>query len=177
MVTKFGEPDLFITMTCSPKWREIQENLSPGQVPPDRPDLIARVFNMKVVFFDIEERLWRMGRYIDDLIKRPENFIAIESIDITDNVKSASSVVCTSWTGIASTLLPKERTSASLFKLNISNDYKTSSHQRNTKDSKKLQNVDVIIWNICSQIPANALEAVDILLRDLCSNEKYFGGK
>ncbi|KAM0727891.1 hypothetical protein ACS0PU_005360 [Formica fusca] len=30
IVSKFGKPDLFITMTCNPKWREIEENLSPG---------------------------------------------------------------------------------------------------------------------------------------------------
>ena len=47
IVRKYGEPDLFITMTCNPNWREITENLFPGQSPYDRPDLIARVFNLK----------------------------------------------------------------------------------------------------------------------------------
>ena len=27
MVREFGKPDLFITFTCNPKWREISENL------------------------------------------------------------------------------------------------------------------------------------------------------
>lgn len=47
IVRKYGKPDLFITMTCNPKWREIQENLLAGQCPSDRPDIVARVFNIK----------------------------------------------------------------------------------------------------------------------------------
>lgn len=47
IVSKFGKPDLFITMTCNPKWREIEENLLPGQQASDRPDICARVFNIK----------------------------------------------------------------------------------------------------------------------------------
>jgi len=47
IVTKFGKPDLFITMTCNPKWREIQENLLYNQQASDRPDICARVFNIK----------------------------------------------------------------------------------------------------------------------------------
>ncbi|XP_011859152.1 PREDICTED: uncharacterized protein LOC105556668 [Vollenhovia emeryi] len=47
IVSKFGKPDLFITMTCNPKWREIEENLLHGQQASDRPDICARVFNIK----------------------------------------------------------------------------------------------------------------------------------
>ncbi|XP_070157971.1 uncharacterized protein [Polyergus mexicanus] len=47
IVSKFGKLDLFITMTCNPKWREIEENLLPGQQASDRPDICARVFNIK----------------------------------------------------------------------------------------------------------------------------------
>ena len=44
-------PDLFITMTCNPQWRESQENLLPGQDATNCPDLVARVFKGKCVFF------------------------------------------------------------------------------------------------------------------------------
>lgn len=47
-VSKFGRPDLFITVTCNPKWPEIQENLFAGQAAHDRHDIIARVFYLKV---------------------------------------------------------------------------------------------------------------------------------
>ena len=47
IVREKGKPDLFITMTCNPKWKEITQSLLPGQQPHDRPDIIARVFHMK----------------------------------------------------------------------------------------------------------------------------------
>ena len=48
LVRQYGKPDLFITMTCNPNWQEIQENLFPGQKAADRPDLISRVFSLKL---------------------------------------------------------------------------------------------------------------------------------
>ena len=30
-VRKHGKPDLFVTFTCNPKWREVQEALRPGE--------------------------------------------------------------------------------------------------------------------------------------------------
>merc|ERR1712082_37663 len=41
------KPELFITVTCNPKWPEITVYLSPGQTPQDRSDLVARVFKLK----------------------------------------------------------------------------------------------------------------------------------
>nr|XP_047133196.1 uncharacterized protein LOC124811515 isoform X1 [Hydra vulgaris] len=48
IIKKYGKPDLFITFTCNPKWREITENLYPGQNANDRPDLVTRVFKLKL---------------------------------------------------------------------------------------------------------------------------------
>lgn len=48
IVQQFGPPDIFLTMTCNPRWHEIVDNLYPGQSPSDRPDLVARVFNLKL---------------------------------------------------------------------------------------------------------------------------------
>ncbi|XP_058810203.1 uncharacterized protein LOC131675291 [Phymastichus coffea] len=47
LVNEKGKPDIFLTMTCNPNWVEIQENLLPGQQACDRPDNVARVFNLK----------------------------------------------------------------------------------------------------------------------------------
>ena len=44
---KFKKPDLFVTMTCNPNWPEIRMCLYGTQQPTDRPDLCARVFNLK----------------------------------------------------------------------------------------------------------------------------------
>ena len=41
-------------MTTNPNWREIEEQLLPGQKPEDRPDLIARVFKLKLDAFEKE---------------------------------------------------------------------------------------------------------------------------
>ena len=48
IVRAFGKPDLFVTMTCNPAWPEVVQALLPGQRPEDRPDLIARVFQLKL---------------------------------------------------------------------------------------------------------------------------------
>jgi hypothetical protein len=58
VVRHHGKPDLFITMTCNPSWPEIQNELLPGQIATDRPDLVARVFRMKLsaVLDDIRKK-------------------------------------------------------------------------------------------------------------------------
>lgn len=48
MVERLGKPDLFITFTCNPSWPEIKNNLLSGQTANDRPDLIAKVFKLKL---------------------------------------------------------------------------------------------------------------------------------
>ncbi|ONM10917.1 putative replication protein [Zea mays] len=86
----YGPPDLFVTFTCNPKWKEIVDALGfePGQLACDRSDIVVRVFHMKV-----------------------DEFIA----DIRENkffgpIRAASS-------GVASLLLPKGRTAHSRFKI------------------------------------------------------------
>ena len=48
IVRRFGKPSLFIIFTANPKWEEIERELLPQQTAADRPDLVARVFNLKV---------------------------------------------------------------------------------------------------------------------------------
>ena len=48
MVRRYGKPDLFITFTCNPSWREIKENLFHKQRSQYRPDLVCRVFHIKL---------------------------------------------------------------------------------------------------------------------------------
>uniref|UniRef100_A0A914DCA3 ATP-dependent DNA helicase n=1 Tax=Acrobeloides nanus TaxID=290746 RepID=A0A914DCA3_9BILA len=48
LVRKYGKPSLFITFTCNPKWPEIVRNLLPGNTVLDEPDLVCRVFNIKL---------------------------------------------------------------------------------------------------------------------------------
>ena len=48
IVRHFGKPDLFITFTCNPNWPEIQHSIFPGQYAKERPDIVVRVFNIKL---------------------------------------------------------------------------------------------------------------------------------
>ena len=45
---KYGKADYFLTMTCNPMWEEIQSNLLQNETALDRPDLVHRVFDLKV---------------------------------------------------------------------------------------------------------------------------------
>ncbi|PIO56434.1 hypothetical protein TELCIR_22167, partial [Teladorsagia circumcincta] len=58
IVSKYGKPDLFVTFTSNPAWKEITEQLSLGQTPSDRPDIVARVFHIKLqeLFTDLLRR-------------------------------------------------------------------------------------------------------------------------
>ncbi|CAO3656219.1 unnamed protein product [Mucor hiemalis] len=58
VVRALGNPDFFITVTTNPNWKEIADELLPGEKPSDRPDLIARVFDLKLkaIFKDIEDK-------------------------------------------------------------------------------------------------------------------------
>lgn len=47
MVQRYGMPHLFITMTCNPAWPDIASGLLHGQRASDRPDLIARAFQLR----------------------------------------------------------------------------------------------------------------------------------
>ena len=48
IVATMGKPDLFVTVTSNPSWEEITNALLPGQTHQDRPDLVARVFKLKL---------------------------------------------------------------------------------------------------------------------------------
>ncbi|GJY67860.1 hypothetical protein Tco_0470842 [Tanacetum coccineum] len=46
-----GAPDLFVTMTCNPRWIEIARHVKdhiPGQHVNDRPDVITKMFKIKL---------------------------------------------------------------------------------------------------------------------------------
>lgn len=48
IVRKYGKPDLFVTITCNPHWPEILAELKPNQTPQDIPDIISRIFRLKL---------------------------------------------------------------------------------------------------------------------------------
>jgi hypothetical protein len=50
IVRKYGPPSIFITFTTNPRWEEITRELLPSQTAIDRPDLVVRVFRIKVAY-------------------------------------------------------------------------------------------------------------------------------
>ncbi|PIA49665.1 hypothetical protein AQUCO_01300438v1 [Aquilegia coerulea] len=58
-ITRYNKhPDIFIAVTANPKWPEIQNELKPSQSALDRPDLVARVFELKrkAIMDEIEKK-------------------------------------------------------------------------------------------------------------------------
>uniref|UniRef100_A0A2N9G847 Helitron helicase-like domain-containing protein n=1 Tax=Fagus sylvatica TaxID=28930 RepID=A0A2N9G847_FAGSY len=84
----FGYPDLFITFTCNSKWPEIESFLSmhPGLKVEDRPDIVARVFKIKLnnLMHDLK-RGSHFGRVLaDDKHPTPAEIDKIISAEIPD---------------------------------------------------------------------------------------------
>jgi hypothetical protein len=48
LVQRFGKLDYFVTMMCSPYWKEVDRELFLGQTPQDRSELVARVYRSKL---------------------------------------------------------------------------------------------------------------------------------
>ncbi|CAH2101234.1 unnamed protein product [Euphydryas editha] len=47
-VRNYGRPDVFVTFTCNPEWKDIKQELFPDQRSFDRHDNIAQVFHLKL---------------------------------------------------------------------------------------------------------------------------------
>ncbi|KAI7947053.1 hypothetical protein MJO29_011580 [Puccinia striiformis f. sp. tritici] len=58
LVRVFGRPSLFITMTANSYWPEVVAALKEHQIPSDRPDLVTRLFRLK------------LENMVEDVIKR-----------------------------------------------------------------------------------------------------------
>ena len=54
LIQKYDKPDMFLTMTCNPMWKEIQQNLQYHEKSQDMPDLLARVFSAKFEMLKIK---------------------------------------------------------------------------------------------------------------------------
>ncbi len=87
-------------------------------------------------------------------------------------------VICAAWTGIAANLLPGGRTVHSVFKLPLRlTAESTCSINATSADAETLRSIDVIIWDEAPMAHRHALQAIDLLLRDLTKSSVPFGGK
>lgn len=57
LVERYGKPDLFLTMTCNPKWCEITKELKKHEESQNRPDLLTRVFKSK--FEELKKHIFK----------------------------------------------------------------------------------------------------------------------
>ncbi|CAF4657451.1 unnamed protein product [Rotaria sp. Silwood2] len=82
------------------------------------------------------------------------------------------------WTGIAASLLPEGRTVHSRFKLSVPIlETSTSSIRSNSQEAEEIRKTQVFIWDEAPMAPCYALNAVDILLRDIMNIDAPLGGK
>ncbi|XP_035541237.1 uncharacterized protein LOC118344509 [Juglans regia] len=113
LVQRFGKPDIFLTMTCNPSWKEILDELGPQEEAQNRPDLIARIFRAKLE--ELKDELFKrkifekVSAYVyviehqkrglphahfliilqrDWKIYAPESFIEIVSAEIPDRERN-----------------------------------------------------------------------------------------
>nr|XP_046478596.1 uncharacterized protein LOC124217240 [Neodiprion pinetum] len=85
-------------------------------------------------------------------------------------------VACVAWTGIAAILLPYGTTAHKTFGLPLTLQ-KEGTIFTNATMKKKIQSIDVFIWDECSMIPKIALELIDRTLKDIMEDASPFGGK
>ena len=87
-------------------------------------------------------------------------------------------IATAAWTGIAAQLLSCGRTLHSLFKLPVPIlETSTCNVSPTSNHADMLRKLHLIILDEASMIPAHALNAIDLLLRDICKSDDPFGGK
>ncbi|CAG8579322.1 24309_t:CDS:2, partial [Cetraspora pellucida] len=95
IMREFGKPSLFITVICNPHWPEILAELYNNQTPNDRPDIIARVFHLKLkaILNDLinNKILGKVVAFVlviefqkRDKLQSPSNYDKIVSTEIPD---------------------------------------------------------------------------------------------
>ncbi|KAL6547449.1 hypothetical protein OROMI_023170 [Orobanche minor] len=86
LVSEYGKPDFFITVTCNPNWPEIREGLLPGEEAQNRSDLVARIFRARNEEFKNEIVTRKL------LAQMEPKIYALN--DITPDIKNWTARVC-----------------------------------------------------------------------------------
>ena len=104
IVATHGKPDLFITFTCNTRWKEFTENLLPGQLVSDRPDIVARVFQMNFPeLLNVITKRHIFGVIVADLhaiefqkcgLPHTHMLFIFQSIDKVHNSSDIDNIVC-----------------------------------------------------------------------------------
>ncbi|KAI7933645.1 hypothetical protein MJO28_017542 [Puccinia striiformis f. sp. tritici] len=104
IVREFGPPSFFMTVTANPRWPEILAMLEPHQTPSDRPDLVARVFSLKLasIIDDVVKKnvLGRVVAYVYTVefqkrgLPHAHVMIMLDPLDIPRTEEAIDSLVC-----------------------------------------------------------------------------------
>ena len=106
LVRTYGKPTFFVTFTCNPDWEEIKKDLPPDVSAANRPDFVARVFQLKLkeLLKDLTKRHvlgeTRAHTYVIEFQKRglPHAHILIiaapeDGVNIADADKAVKAVI------------------------------------------------------------------------------------
>ncbi|XP_024963674.1 uncharacterized protein LOC112503936 [Cynara cardunculus var. scolymus] len=81
----YGYSDLFLTMTCNPKWPEVRRFVKDiGLNPEDRPDILCRLFKIKLdaLIRELKENEFFGKIQAESVKKYPKNFSEHTSVDV-----------------------------------------------------------------------------------------------
>ncbi|XP_052189897.1 uncharacterized protein LOC127799715 [Diospyros lotus] len=88
-ITRYNQhPGIFLTMTANPNWPEITSALLPHQKPIDRPDLIARVFELK-------RKCSMKGSDKIQTCAQVDKLVSVEFLDPKDDPMLFETIKCT----------------------------------------------------------------------------------
>ncbi|VDP25961.1 unnamed protein product [Heligmosomoides polygyrus] len=203
IVSKYGKPDVFLTLTCNPNWREIQNNLEGGKNYRSYLDVDVAQLDQSEDQVDHEDHR-RIGQANYNLLTNGKKLFVNDVLSAIDHhlgqcffidgprgsgktfVYTAvyhmakarkKQILNVAWTGIAANFLPDGRTASSAFRLVVEDLSRISSIKRQSEEARFLSKIDVIIWDEIPMTPKQALEAVNALLQDIMQNSKPSGGK
>ena len=99
---RFGRPDLFITMTCNPAWSEISPALPARSTWQQHPDIVARVFMIKVASLIDDIRMKKIFGDVAAIVYRiewqarglPHMHMLVILATHVNSVEDVDSIVC-----------------------------------------------------------------------------------
>jgi hypothetical protein len=92
--------------------------------------------------------------------------------------KHKKNVLADAWTGIAANLLKEGKTVHTTFKLPLNvNETSSCNIKPNSPYSRKIKDVQLLIWDEISMAKKHAFEAIEKCLVDLSDSNEVFGGK
>ena len=175
VVARLGAPTLMVTFTANPSWPEVTENLLPGQTGMDRPDLISRVFKVKLkhLLADLRQGLFGRAQYIMHVIEWQGRGLVHAHIIVMypDGPEEEGKVDDWIWTNLPDSSIAGGKLREKVLAYHI--------HKKCGKHcpSAPCMKVDPKTKYEVVMSSKYSPEALHSTLQDLCQNDLPFGGK